>query len=218
MTLVGWVRERLGIPSEGAGAVDARLVVVDTETSGLDPDHDLLLSIGAVAVDARGIHLGDSFEVVLWNDAAGTHENVAVHGIGHGAQSEGVPADVALAAYRDYVAGAPCVGFHCDFDRRVLDRAGRAAGVALPPMAWLDLAPLGAALLPERARTGRRSLDDWLAAFRLSVVARHSAAGDALATAELLLRLRALAVAQGAQSHAALTRLAQQQRWLGGPG
>ncbi len=216
MTLAGWFRERLGLAPGNADAADARLVVVDTETSGLDPDRDLLLSIGAVAVGPQGIHLGDSFEMVLRNDAAGTHENVAVHGIGHGAQSEGIPADEALAAYRDYVAGAPCVGFHCDFDRKVLDRAGRLAGVALPAAAWLDLAPLGAALLPERQRTGRRSLDDWLAAFGLSVVARHSAAGDALATAELLLRLRALAAKQGAQSHAALARLAQQQRWLGG--
>lgn len=216
MTLVGWIKGRLGLPSDEAGVADARLVVVDTETSGLDPDSDLLLSIGAVAVDPQGVRLGDSFEVVLRNDAAGTHENVAVHGIGHGAQSEGVPADEALTAYRDYIADAPCVGFHCDFDRKVLDRAARLAGVALPPAAWLDLAPLGAALLPERQRTGRRSLDDWLAAFGLSVVARHSAAGDALATAELLLRLRALAATQGAQSHAALTRIAQQQRWLGG--
>ncbi len=217
MTLTGWIRHRLG-GSGDAAVADARLVVVDTETSGLNPDSDLLLSIGAVAVDAQGIQLGDSFEVVLKNDAAGTRENVAVHGIGHGAQRDGIPAVEALAAFGDYVADAPCVGFHCDFDRRVLDRAGKLAQVALPPMAWLDLAQLGTALVPERQRQSRRSLDDWLAAFELSVVARHSAAGDALATAELLLRLRALAAAQGAQSHAALMRMAQQQRWLGSQG
>ncbi len=212
--LRGWLRRG----SAGAVAANERMVVVDTETSGLDLARDLLLSIGAVAVDGDGIRLGDSFEVVLRNAAAGTHENVALHGIGYAAQREGVPAREALTAYRDFVAGAPCVGFHCDFDRQVLASAGKLAGVDLPSVPWLDLAQLGAALDPERYRQGGRSLDDWLIAYRLGVVARHSAAGDALATAELLLRMRALAAAQGAIAHAALVRLGQQHRWLGSKG
>ena len=64
------------------GAPDGRVVVIDTETSGLDPERDDLLSIGAVAVDASGILPDDSFEVVLRNRPAGDASNVAVHGIG----------------------------------------------------------------------------------------------------------------------------------------
>ena len=59
--------------------------------------------------------------------------------------------------------------------------------------AWLDLAPLAGALVPEAYRYGGRSLDDWLAAFGIECTIRHNAAADALATAELLLRLRSLA-------------------------
>ena len=69
--------------------------------------------------------------------------------------------------------------------------------------------------MPEVHRHGGRSLEDWLAAFDIDVVARHSAAGDALATAELLLRLRALAARQGIASFKALVRVSQQRRWLG---
>ena len=74
------------------GDADARLVVVDTETSGLDPERDDLLAIGAVAVDGSGILLDDSFEVVLRNKPAGDASNVVVHGIGYEAQASGVPA------------------------------------------------------------------------------------------------------------------------------
>ncbi len=76
---------------------DERWVVVDTETSGLDPVNDRLLAIGAVTVDGTGIRLDDSFEVVLRSDRASDKDNVVIHGIGHEAQSLGVPAADALA-------------------------------------------------------------------------------------------------------------------------
>jgi len=198
---------------------DERWVVVDTETSGLDPDADDVLGIGAVAVDAGGIRPGDSFECVLFHDAPTHRENVVVHGIGHAAQRGGEPRRDALAAFLAYVGEAPCVAFHAEFDRRILARAfvaaelGPAAG-----MRWLDVAPLASALSPEATRKGARSLDDWLERYAIDVAGRHSAAGDALATAELLLRLRAMARAQGAIGFDALARVARQQKWLGHAG
>lgn len=198
-----------------AAPADERWVVLDTETTGLDPDVDDVLAIGAVAVDAIGIRVDDSFECVLRNDRVTTAENVVVHGIGHEAQRNGEDRDVALAGFRDYVSNAPCVAFHADFDRKVLKRALALAGVEMQEPAWLDLAPLAAALQPEAHRYGGRSLDDWLAAFAIDVTIRHNAAGDALATAELLLHLRAVAARQGATDFAGLLKAARQQRWLG---
>jgi len=202
----------------GGVAPPARWVVLDTETSGLDPARDKLLSIGAVAVDAQGIRLRDSFEVVLRNDDAGTRDNIVVHGIGYGAQREGVPAAAALEALVAYLDAAPCVGFHCAFDQAVLARAAREAGVAMPVVPWLDVAMLASALEPGRQRAGARSLDDWLAAFDITMAARHNAAADALVTAELLLRLRARAEAEAQFDHAALVRVSRQHRWLAAGG
>ena len=42
-----------------------RFVVLDSETTGLDPQRDRLITIGAVAVQDREIVLEDSFEVLL---------------------------------------------------------------------------------------------------------------------------------------------------------
>jgi DNA polymerase-3 subunit epsilon len=205
-----------------SGSADGpeRWVVVDTETSGLDPEHDRLLAIGGVAVTATGIEIDDSFEIVLKGDATGSAANIIVHGIGHAAQARGVPVVEALTAYGDWVAGAPLIGFHADFDRAVLRNAFARAGIPAADAPWLDLSPLAAALVPEayRHRYGGRSLDDWLAAFGIECTIRHNAAADAMATAELLLRLRVVAARQGARGFAALSKVAHQQKWLASAG
>jgi DNA polymerase-3 subunit epsilon len=99
-----------------------------------------------------------------------------------------------------------------------LRSAGAASGIAPDDAPWLDLAPLAAALSADAHRHGTRSLDDWLAAFGIECTVRHNAAADALATAELLLRLRAIAAKQGRIGFDALVRTAHQQKWLGTAG
>ena len=206
----------LGRGASRERAPDAgRVVLVDTETTGLDAERDALVAIGAVAVDPSGIAPGDSFEVVVQRDGPVDAHNVAVHGVGAQAQSAGTPLAEALAAFDAFVAGAPRIAFHADFDRRVLRRAAASARVRFDESPWLDVAFLAAALEPARWQSGMRSLDDWLSAYRIETEARHSAAGDALATAELFLRLRAAARAQGVVGHDALARAAGQRRWLG---
>jgi len=194
---------------------DARVVVVDTETTGLDTARDALIAIGAVAVDGEGIVTADSFDVVLQRTGTVDPRNAALHGIGAEAQASGVPPAEALAGFIEWTAGRRCIAFHAEFDRQVLRRAHASTGLAFDERPWLDLAGLAAVLEPGRWRGGARSLDDWLTAHEIETDARHSAAGDALATAELYLRLRAMAAAQGLSGYAALVRASTQRRWLG---
>ncbi len=205
---------RLAGMFRGEDASDARVVVLDTETSGLDPQRDELLAIGAVGIDGLGIRIEDSFEAIVRPSRTASRDSIVVHGIGGDAQRTGAAPVDALAAFAGYVDDAPLVAFHATFDRAVLERAFEKAGLPLPAWKWLDAAPLAATLFPEDHRRGKRALDDWLSHFAIGTLARHTAAGDALATAELFLRLRALAAAEGHRSHAALARFAQRHRWL----
>jgi DNA polymerase-3 subunit epsilon len=191
-----------------------RWVVVDTETTGLDVARDTLIAIGGVAVDAEGVVPGDSFEVVLRNAEGSDHDNILVHGIGRHAQRMGAPPVEGLTAFAQWVGDAQFAGYHTDFDRAVLMRAAAFAKVPLPERAWLDLAPLAAALAPDKQKKGGGTLDDWLVAFGIECPVRHNAAADALATAELLLHIRARAAKQGRTDFAALLRVAKQQKWL----
>lgn len=206
---------RRWLGAERAAVLPQRWVVVDTETSGLRPERDRLLAIGAIAVDDGGIRVGDSFEVIVQGEPSGDTENIVVHGIGYGEQAAGTPAREALAAFTEWAADAPCVAFHADFDRTVLRVAFQRAGLAEDDRPWLDLAPLAVALVPDAYRHSGRSLDDWLAAFGIECSVRHNAASDALAAAELLLRLRDIAAKQRVVGFNALVRAARAQKWLG---
>ena len=203
-----WGRPRDRRPGEG------RWIVVDTETSGLDPHRDRLLAVGGVAVDPDGIVPADSFEVVLHNTPAPDARDALIHGIGHAAQRAGVPSRDALTAFLQWAGDAPAVGFHAVFDRVVIGRALGEAGLTEDARPWLDLAPLARALAPDAAKRGAESLDDWLVRFGIECTARHNAAADACATAELLLCLRDRAACQGARGWDALTRISRDRRWL----
>jgi DNA polymerase-3 subunit epsilon len=194
-------------------------VLLDVESSGLDPKHDRLLAIAAIALHRSGgapqLALGDSFELVIRQpDVAVDKANILVHGIGVGAQRGGADPAQALAAFEHWVGGSPLLGFHVAFDEALIQRAMRAALGRVLPNPWIDIADVARVVRPDVAG---RSLDDWMDALGVRCAVRHQAAADTLATAELLLKLwpQVLAQRQG-DDWQALARLASQRRWLPG--
>jgi DNA polymerase-3 subunit epsilon len=209
--MMGWLSRR------GAAADEGRWVVLDVESSGLDPAHDRLLAIAAIALrreaGAPRISLGDSFEVVLRHDAAPVDKaNILLHGIGVGAQRQGVSAPQAMAEFERWVGASPLIGFHVAFDEALIQRTMRAALGRRLANPWIDLADVAHVVRPDV--TGR-SLDEWMAALGVFCAVRHQAAADTLATAELLLKLwpRVIEQRQG-DDWRSLARLASQRRWL----
>lgn len=225
---MGWLNTLLN-PLRGHKATafqphPTRWVVVDVEASGLDLRRNRLLSIAALALQARGeqaprIVLGDSFEVLIQQSEADTalaqvsKENILVHGIGLGAQRQGVPAPEALQGFIDFVADSPLVAFHTFFDQTLIDRALRQSLQRSLPNPWVDVEHLGA-VLSHNPR--RYSLDEWMARYGIHCIARHQASADTLATAELLVRLWPQLVARQATHWQALVNLADNARFLPG--
>ena len=163
-----------------------RFVVVDTETSGLDPRNARVLSVGACSVDNAGLRLDRCFECTVRQATPTDEANILVHGLGREQQTGGDPPADALAAFLAFAGKPVFVGFHALFDATVLRRPIRAElGLDLRAE-WLDLA----VLLPSLTRAPERrpwDLDRWLQHLGLDHVARHSAIADAWASAQLLL-------------------------------
>ena len=191
-----------------------RCVVVDVETTGLDPFSDRLISIGAVSVEDCTVRLNSGFEVVLCQPQASSHANILIHGIDGTTQLAGLDPAVALIRFFDYAERAPLVGFHADFDRALIERAAKKALGCVPSFVWLDLAYLAPAVFAGPGQAMPRRLDEWTQRFGIENHARHNAVADALATAQLLQVVLAQAMATGVTTLADLQRIESDQRWL----
>lgn len=194
----------------------ARWVVLDVETSGLDARRDRLLAIAAVALrvdwDARRLWCepGDSFEVVLRQEAVSSRDNILLHGIGAQRQRDGMAPDAALQAFLAFAGASPLLAFHSAFDEVMIGRHVQAVLGQRLPHPWVDIEHLCAVTHPQ---VRARSLDEWMAHFGIRCAQRHQAAADTWAECELLQRIWPR-VAHECASWREVVRLAAQRRWL----
>ncbi|MFH0340834.1 MAG: PolC-type DNA polymerase III [Chromatiales bacterium] len=194
--------------AEDTPAERVRFVVLDSETTGLDPRHDRLISLGAVAVLQREIHLADAFETLLsvaYNSAA-----VTVHGITRDQARDGLGEPEALEQFIAYLKDGVIVGHHIGHDIAILNSAcGRHFGFALRNR-WIDTMDLALHLERDGAFAGGAeiksfSLDALCQRFGVIPHDRHTAGGDAFLTAQVFLKLLRLAQRSGRRTLAALT-------------
>ena len=190
---------------------DARWVVVDCETSGLDPKQDRLISVAAIEVARERVNPARSYSAVLAQDQPSHRDNILVHGIGASAQLAGRPSREVLSEFAAFLNDGVPVAFHAPFDKAVLDKAFTQAGIRPSRKRWLDLATLGPVLFPHPKAD---DLDSWLAAFGIECDARHDALHDAYSTAQLLLVMLEKARRDRVASVEALIRLAASAAWL----
>ena len=173
-------------------ASEVRFVVLDSETTGLDPRKDRLITIGAVAVQHGEILLEDSFEALIkvaYNTSA-----VTVHGITRDDALHGVEEPEAWQAFLKYLGDGVIVGHHIGHDIDMLN-AGyeRHFGFQmknrfLDTMAFtLNLEKDGA--FADRGPIRHFELDALCEMFNVIPHDRHTAPGDAFITAQVFLRL-----------------------------
>jgi DNA polymerase III subunit epsilon len=176
-----------------------RFVVLDSETSGLNPRVDRIITIGAVAVQAGEIVLEDQFASLVRVDDTGT---VTVHGVTPDESRRGMEEPEALERFLDYVRDGVIVGHHIGHDIATFD-AGyeRHWGTRLLNRS-LDTMDLTLYLEQDGAFAGRPpirqfTLDALCEMFGVIPHDRHTASGDAFITAQVFLRLLNLASRHG---------------------
>jgi DNA polymerase III subunit epsilon len=161
-------------------------LAVDTETTGLDPLQDRVISIGGVRMHGARLYRSATINLLVNPARPIPNRTIAVHGISNGMVA-GAPAFAAIA---DEFAAATdrlvVIGHHVGFDVRMLQMEMRACGRDWRPAHSLDIMLLYAGLFPN---AGSFLLDDIAAALEVQVIGRHSALGDALTTAEIYVRL-----------------------------
>jgi len=171
---------------------DQPLVAIDVETTGLDPNTAELLSIGAVPVVDRRILLSDRFEAMLRHEGP-THEgSVRIHRLRAVDLESGLPPAEALERFLDWLDGRPIIGYCVDFDRAALNRALRGSGLQRLDSAAYDVREMHRRRRKDHVEDPGHvfDLDAILADLGIPPLARHTAIGDAVATALAYLALR----------------------------
>ena len=182
-------------PLRGATALAGLpALAIDTETTGLNPRQDRVISIGGVRLHGARLYRSATLNLLVNPGRIIPNRTIAVHGI-----SNSMVADAPLfATVAEEVASATeglvMVGHHVAFDVQMLRNEMRLCGREWLPPHCLDVMMLYAGLFPDRRSL---LLDDIAAALQVPVIGRHSALGDALTTAEIYSRLVPALIGRG---------------------
>ena len=189
---------------------EVRFVVFDTEATGLDIETNRMLSLAAVAVRNGAIDLSDRLELTFEADHVGGRAAAEIHQMVTADLRDGLSEADGTIDFIEFVRDSVLVAHHVGFDVAMVNKAlGRLGPVRLynPLVDTLVLdrrLTRGPMPRDDHHRDEDRSLDGLCTKFGLDIPMRHSAAGDALATAQLLLALLARAERRGIRTLGAL--------------
>ena len=130
MSLMNWFTDKKELPQfwEDYKAVcksvaPDHFVAFDCETTGLDPQKDRLLSIGAIKFSSDRIFINQSMELFIKQEDF-DEKSVTIHGI--------LPTDAADAHFSEkqaiikflsFIENATLVGHHINFDKAMINQA-----------------------------------------------------------------------------------------------
>ncbi len=182
--------QRLRVAAPRHRLDEARWVVFDVETTGLDVRRDVVIAIGAVAVHGGGLMLADAFTEHLLQTQKSAPAAALAHRLTGAQLAQADPPDQVLARFVDYLAGAPHLAYHAHFDDSVLRRALKTARLSTRWAHSIDVAKWLLWLHPQlgpKPPTLDRALA--FARIRQAGARRHQALTDAQLTAQLALWL-----------------------------
>lgn len=165
-----------------------RFVVLSTETTGLDANSDVILSIGAIAIENNTILIRDVFEVVLLQYIYNHDHGISNEFIIESKQPKSLEPQ-AIQGFVEYLGNSVLIGHRIDFDVEVINKAleklkcGRLKNEALDIEVmyrkWKELSD------------GKEfSLDELSELFKIETSDRVSASEDAYTIALLFLKLK----------------------------
>jgi len=176
------------------------LVVLDTETSGMDPKKDEILSIAAVKVKKNRILLHDAFEERIKAKKPISEESIKIHGIRPiDLQNAKEPQEVILSLL-DFIGNRPLLGYYIRFDWRMISAYTRQTlGFELPN----ELIELSEIYYQRYRKSSPYefvdlSFDTILDRLDIPRLGKHDALNDAVMSALIYLKLQTLPLYRGA--------------------
>ena len=182
---------------EALGQVPLRkltFVAFDTETTGLNPtEGDEIIQLGAVRmVNGRLLH-NECVDQLVNPMRPVPKASMEIHGIDPALLPSQPTISQVLPVFHAFAADSVLVAHNAAFDMRFLQLKEEETGLHFDNPV-LDTLLLSSVVHPNQEG---HSLDAIAERFNLTIIGRHTALGDALVTAEILLKLIPLLEAQG---------------------
>ena len=165
----------------------SRFVVLSTETSGLNPDKDVILSIGSFSVIDNSIVIGDSFEAVLLQYKF-LHDNGLSNEFLVESKMKKLGEAEAIKLLIEFIGNAVLVGHHIDFDVEMINVALEKLNCGRLKNEALDVDVMHRKLFDINNK--QFSLEELCSIYKVPVSDRNSSSEDAYKIALLFLKLK----------------------------
>jgi DNA polymerase III subunit epsilon len=178
---------RPGIPLESL-----TFSVIDLETTGLDPRNDRMIAFAGVRIQDLKIHVKDTLEFIINPQDVGADEAVHIHELTLKEKQKGLPVSEAVPIMLQFIGNSILVGFHIQFDCNFINQALKklTGKKLLNPILDIDLLVRRIEEPVHQVHPRlQRNLLQLCGDYGISVTDPHTAAGDAFASAELLLKI-----------------------------
>jgi DNA polymerase-3 subunit epsilon len=165
--------------------------VIDSETTGLDPQKDRILSLGGVKLQDGRIRVSETLELFIAQEHFDAR-SVPIHGILRQGPNQRIPEEEALRQLGTFVEGCILVGHHLGFDLEMIRRAQMRYGLPFLGNLGLDTGLLYRKTLLKSPLVPKKpgySLDELAEKYDISCKDRHTALGDAYITALAFLHI-----------------------------
>jgi len=164
-----------------------RYVVLSTETTGLNPKKDVILSFGAVAVVNDIIRIGDNFEVVILQYKY-LHDNGLSNEFLIESKLSKLAEPQAMQALVEYIGNAVLVGHRIHFDIEMINDVLEKMECGKLKNEALDIEIMHKKLMDITNKSF--SLEDLIKQYKLPLNEKNSASDDAYSIALLFLKLK----------------------------
>jgi len=177
-------------------------IVLDTETTGLNPSKDEILSIGAVKIKNNKIITSESFEVFIKPLNEISHESIKIHHITKDDLKNALEINEALEKLLFFISNLPIVGYYISFDINILNTYLKKYINTTLHNEQIELSSMYYKRYKKSSAHEFVDLkfDSIIKDLDIPILGKHDALNDAIMSAMMFLKLKEKAIYKGAYS------------------
>jgi len=178
------------------------IVVLDTETTGLNPKKDEIISIGAVIIKDNKILISNSFECFIKPTGGISSESIKIHQIRECDLKNAVKPKEGIEKLLDFIKNRPIAGYYIEFDHKIISRYTKEIIGTTLPNRTIEIS----SMYYKRYRKSSPyefvdlKFDTIMKELDLPFLGKHDALNDAIMSAMIYLKLKDIPEYKGAFS------------------